>query len=64
MTAIEHHTKPKIGDRAWHKDGLDPREVIRIEGKYIGLRIGNTEAWPCPAKNYTYTTPEKNRGPR
>lgn len=52
--------EPQVGDMALHKSNqLDAREVVRVEkldGKlWIGLKIGEIEAWPCPAKNYIYT---------
>lgn len=54
----KNYKTPQVGDMAWHKNGYDPREVTRIEGPYIGLRISeDTEAFPCPVENYTFTRP-------
>lgn len=55
MREVKH---PKVGDWAHHKDGYDPREVTRVQGRFIGLYISDEwEAWPCPISNYTFTRP-------
>ncbi len=56
--------KPQVGDRAFHKGGLDTRTVTRVEkvgGRwFVGLHISDTcEAWPCPAANYTFTADKR-----
>lgn len=44
------------GNVAWHKGGLDPREVVEVsdDGKRIKIRIGTLVTDWLPAKNYTY----------
>ena len=41
---------------AWHKGGLDPREVVEVsdDGKRIKIRIWTLVTDWLPAKNYTY----------
>lgn len=46
---------PRVGDWASHKAGYDPRQITRVEGRFIGLYISDeVEAWPCPKSNYTF----------
>ena len=42
----------QVGDLAEHKDGMDPRTVLRVEGEQIWLDIMGSEAGPFPAENY------------
>lgn len=51
MRTVKH---PRSGDWADHVSGeLDPREVTRVRGDQIWLRIGG-ESGPYPAANYTF----------
>ena len=49
---------PKPGDRAWHKDGLDPRTVVRVlevNGQpHVTLDFWGNESSPMPAANYDF----------
>jgi hypothetical protein len=51
-----HSKKPTVGHMAWHKGGLDPREVVEVsdDGKRIKIRIWTLVTDWLPAKNYTY----------
>lgn len=59
----DRRRQPQVGDLAWHVDGLDPREVTKVEGsgrnKAIWIRlIGPEPLGPLPAANYTFTKPK------
>lgn len=56
---MKHYNTPRVGDLAWHKGGLDPRIVTRVEGEFIALDICTIEAFPCFVGNYTFTRPSK-----
>lgn len=48
---------PVIGAMAWHKSGLDPREVVEVspDGKGIRIFIITRESDWLPASNYDFT---------
>ena len=48
-------TDPQPGDLAWHKDGLDPREVTRVTKRSVWLKLLGDVFGPFPRKNYTFT---------
>ena len=50
------HT-PKVGQFAWHVDGLDPRQVAEVsaDGKRIKIHIGTLITDWVPASNYRFT---------
>ena len=44
------------GDSADHVSGeLDPREVVRVDGRYVYLDILGQTCGPFPKENYTFT---------
>ena len=51
-----HKKTPVVGYAAWHKGGLDPREVVEVseDRKLIKIRIFTVVTDWLPAKNYTY----------
>lgn len=48
---------PEVGDLAWHKDGLDPREVTWVSesGEHVLLDFWGHEVGPFPVQNYEFT---------
>lgn len=60
---MSHHREtPTVGYAAWHKEGLDPREVVEVseDQKAIKIRIGTVVTDWLPAENYTYVEHARN----
>jgi len=47
---------PQVGDIALHRDGLDGRRVTKVshDALRIWIQIGDSQAGPFPASNYTF----------
>lgn len=45
---------PRPGDWAYHKGGLDPRQVTEVKGSDIWLFILTGTHGPFPKKNYVF----------
>lgn len=48
---------PVVGALAWHKNGLDPREVVDVspDGKGIRIFILTSKSDWLPASNYDFS---------
>lgn len=53
-----HPDDVRVGDWAFHKDGLDPREVTQVdhEAGVLWIYLITGPFGPVPIKNYTFRT--------